>query len=97
MVSVGATAAVNWNSGNIQTFTLTGSTTLTFSNPQNGATYILVARQASSVGSYTITWPTISWSGAVTPVMTATINKYDIYTLIYVNSQYYGSYVQNFT
>ena len=97
MSSYGSTASINWNNGNIQTFTLTGSTTFTFSNPQNGATYILVIRQASSVGSYTITWPTISWSGAVTPVMTATVNKYDIYTLIYVNSQYYGSYVQNFT
>jgi hypothetical protein len=29
--------------------------------------------------------------------MTATADKYDVYTFVYANSKYYGSYVQNFT
>jgi hypothetical protein len=29
--------------------------------------------------------------------MTATANKYDVYTFVYANSIYFGSYVQNFT
>ena len=95
MSSYGATASINWNNGNVQTNTLAASTTFTFANPNNGATYILVIKQAAA-GNYTITWPSVTWSGGTTPTMTATANKTDIYTFVYVNSIYYGSYVQNF-
>ena len=94
--SYGATTAINWNNGNVQTRTLAASETFTFANPNNGATYILIVRQAAA-GSYTITWPSVSWSGGSTPTMTATANKYDVYTFVYANNIYYGSYVQNFT
>jgi hypothetical protein len=94
--SYGATTAINWNNGNVQTRTLAASETFTFSNPNNGATYILIVRQAAA-GNYTITWPSVSWSGGSTPTMTATANKYDVYTFVYANNIYYGSYVQNFT
>ena len=95
MSSFGATTSINWNNGNVQTRTLAASETFTFANPNNGATYILVIKQAAA-GSYTITWPTISWLGGAPPVMTATANKTDIYTFVYANSTYYGSYAQNF-
>jgi hypothetical protein len=96
MSAFGSTTAIDWNNGNVQTHTLTTSTTFTFANPQNGATYIVLVRQAAA-GNYTVTWPTVSWSGATTPTMTATANRYDVYTFIYANNQYYGSAVQNFT
>ena len=95
MSSYGATAGINWNNGNVQTHTLTASTTFTFSNPNNGATYILAVKQAAA-GNYVINWPSITWVGGATPVMTATANKTDIYTFIYVSNIYYGSYSQNF-
>jgi hypothetical protein len=95
MSSFGATTSINWNNGNVQTRTLAASETFTFANPQNGATYILVIKQAAA-GNYTITWPTISWMGGAPPVMTATANKTDIYTFVYANSTYFGSYAQNF-
>ena len=95
MSSFGATTSINWNNGNVQTRTLAASETFTFANPNNGATYILVIKQAAA-GSYTITWPTISWLGGAPPTMTATANKTDIYTFVYANSTYYGSYAQNF-
>lgn len=95
MSSFGATTSINWNNGNVQTRTLAASETFTFANPQNGATYILVIKQAAA-GNYTITWPTISWIGGAPPVMTATANKTDIYTFVYANSTYFGSYAQNF-
>ena len=95
MSSYGATAGINWNNGNVQTHTLTASTTFTFSNPNNGATYILAVKQAAA-GNYVINWPSITWVGGATPVMTATANKTDIYTFVYVSSIYYGSYSQNF-
>jgi hypothetical protein len=73
------------------------TTTFTFSNPNAGATYILIIRQ-NAAGSYTITWPvTVAWSGASTPTMTPNANRYDVYTFIYDGSKYFGSYVQNFT
>ena len=95
MSSYGATASINWNNGNVQTHTLVASTTFTFANPNNGATYIIVVKQATE-GNYVINWPSITWVGGSTPVMTATANKTDIYTFIYVGSIYYGSYSQNF-
>jgi hypothetical protein len=95
MSSFGATTSINWNNGNVQTRTLAASETFTFANPQNGATYILVIKQAAA-GNYTITWPTISWMGGAPPTMTTTANKTDIYTFVYANSTYFGSYAQNF-
>ena len=73
--------AVDWNTGNVQTFTLNAATTtFTFSNGNAGATYILVVRQNAS-GSQTILWPgTVAWAGASTPTMTATADRYDVFT-----------------
>jgi hypothetical protein len=95
MSSYGATAGINWNNGNVQTHTLTASTTFTFDNPNNGATYILAVKQAAA-GNYVINWPSITWVGGAVPVMTATANKTDIYTFVYISNIYYGSYSQNF-
>jgi hypothetical protein len=93
-----ASTTVNWNDSNIQTFTLnTATTTFTFSNPNAGATYILVIRQ-NAAGSQTVVWPgTVAWGGGVTPTMTAIANRYDVFTFIYDGSKYFGTYVQNFT
>jgi len=88
---------VNFNNGNVQEYTLGASTTFTFSNPNSGATYILIIKQSSG-GSNTITWPgTVTWAGGTTPTMTATANKFDVYTFIYDGSKYFASYIQNFT
>ena len=93
-----SSTTVNWNDSNIQTFTLNAATTtFTFSNPNAGATYILVIRQNAS-GSQTIVWPgTVAWAGGTIPTMTATANRYDVFTFIYDGSKYFGSYIQNFT
>ena len=88
---------INFNDGNVQEYTLGASTTFTFSNPNSGATYILIIKQSSG-GSNTITWPgTVTWAGGTTPTMTATANKFDVYTFIYDGSKYFASYIQNFT
>jgi len=93
-----ASTTVDWNTGNVQTFTLnSATTTFTFSNGQAGATYMLIIRQNAS-GSQVISWPgTIAWSGASTPTMTATASRYDVYTFVFDGSKYFGSYVQNYT
>jgi len=88
---------INFNNGNVQEYTLGASTTFTFSNSNSGATYILIIKQSSG-GSNTITWPgTVTWAGGTTPTMTATANKFDVYTFIYDGSKYFASYIQNFT
>jgi hypothetical protein len=88
---------INWNDGNVQEKVLGASTTFTFSNPNAGGTYILIIKQSSG-GSNTITWPgTVTWAGGTPPTMTATANKFDVFTFVYDGSKYFGSYVQNFT
>ena len=97
--NTGTTASsttIDWNNGNVQEVVLGANTTFTFTNPQAGATYILVVRQSSS-GSNTTTWPgTVTWSGAANPTMTPNANRFDVFTFIYDGSKYFGSYVQNF-
>lgn len=80
------------------TYTLSTNTTFTFSNATNGKTWTMAITQASSVGAYTVTFAggTIKWQNAVTPVMTPTINKTDIYSFVQMNGIIYGSYIQNF-
>ncbi len=89
---------VDWNDSNVQTFTLNTETTeFIFSNPNAGATYILIVQQ-NTAGSQTITWPNnVSWSGGISPIMTTTADRYDVFTFIYDGSKYFGSYIQNFT
>ena len=93
-----AATTVSWNNANVQRYTTnTATTTFTFTDPQVGATYILIIRQ-SATGSQVLAWPiTVKWPGGTTPTMTTTANRYDIYTFIYDGTSYYGSFVQNFT
>lgn len=91
------TIAIDWDDGNVQYFELTGTgRTVTFSHPNAGARYVLIIKQAAA-GSKTITtWPTIKWQGGSAPTLTATGNRYDIISLIYDGTNYYGSIVDNF-
>lgn len=90
-----ATVAFNWNEGNIQTVTMTGNATFTFSNPQSGASYQIIITQ-DVTGGRTITWPTIKWEGGSAPSLTGTANSRDIVTLTYDGSSYYGVIAKNF-
>lgn len=92
--TAGATS-VDFNAGNIQTMTLTGNATLTFSNPQNGATYRLIITQ-DVTGSRLITWPTIHWENKTVPVLTITANSKDIVELVYDGTNYNGRITKNY-
>jgi len=89
---------VDWNTGNVQTFTLNANpTTFSFSNGKSGGTYMLIIRQ-NSAGSYTINWPgAVSWPAASAPTMTAGANKYDVYSFVYDGTTYFATSVQNYT
>ncbi len=78
-------------------FTLTGSVTLTLSNPVDGGIYVF--RIKTGAGSFTVTWPiAVLWPAGVAPVITATASKVDLVVLHYDGTagKYYGSFNQNY-
>jgi hypothetical protein len=87
--SSGASPTINWNNGNVQTVTLTGNATFTFTNPLAGGRYLLLLTQ-DSTGSRTVTWPaSVKWSGGVAPTLTLTAGKSDLFSCAYIVSTYY--------
>jgi hypothetical protein len=74
---------IDWNNSNIQRLVLTGSATLTFSNPIAGSRYLLVITQ-DGTGSRTITWPAaVKWSSGTAPTLTTTASATDLCTFAY--------------
>jgi len=89
----GAAKTIDWNSGNSQKLTLTANCTLTLSNPQAGAHYLLRIAQ-DATGSRTITWPAaVHWSGGTAPTLTTTASKVDLIALYYDGATYFGAMV----
>jgi hypothetical protein len=94
----GTTKTIDLSTGNQQMVTLTGNVTFTLSNPADSGVYHLLIK--SGAGGFTATWPaTVKWSGGTAPTITATAARADLITLVYNSStsDYYGSFVQNFT
>jgi hypothetical protein len=89
------TIAVDWSKGNIQSVTLGGNRTLTFSNGQKGGKYALVIKQ-DATGSRTVTWPaSVRWPGGPpqtkgqpASILTTTANKTDYVTFFYNGVNY---------
>ncbi len=90
----GGTQDINWNLSNIHTFTLTDNETLTFSNPIAGGVYVLEITQGGS-GSYTITWPTVTWPGGVAPTLSTGVGDVDVITFLYTTA-YRGNFNGDF-
>ncbi len=93
----GTAKTIDLSQGNEHFLTLTGSVTLTVTNPVDGGRYVFLL--ATGAGSFTVTWPmSFLWSGGTAPVITATASKVDVVTAIYVasTSSYYASFNQNF-
>lgn len=86
-------SAIDWAASDMHYKTLGANTTFTFSNAANGKQIVVAVTNTAS--NYTVTWPTVSWSGGVAPTQTVG-SKTDIYTFIQINSVIYGSVVQNF-
>lgn len=88
------TVNINWALGNTFYGTLTGNTTFTFSNAVAGQNITARVYQTGT-NSFTVTWPTVSWTANTPPVMTTGAAAHDTTTLIYANGTYDGSSVQN--
>ena len=91
-----SSTAIDWSQGNSFYKSIAANTTFTFSNAVDGQVITICILQNG--GNYTVTWPTMKWSGGTAPTMTATNGKYDVYTIYYnaTVGAYFGSYVQNF-
>lgn len=87
---------IDWTLSNKQRSTLTGNVTYTFTAPPGPCNLIL--KILTGAGSFTATWPaTVKWSAGAAPTITTTASRADIISFYYDGTNYYGSYVQNFT
>lgn len=88
-----AAADINWLLGNVFYKTLSANTVFTFSNLIDGQTIIVAVTNTAS--NYTVTWPTVSWSGGTAPTQTIGV-KTDVYTFVKIGPTIYGAVIQNF-
>jgi len=90
------TVTIDWDNGNSQLLTLTGSCTLAFSNGQSGFRYLLELR--TGAGGFVVTWPTITWmrSGGTAPTVPTAASKTCLVGLsCNGTNSYVGSYGDN--
>ncbi len=90
------TVDLDWSAEDNFVLTLTGNTTLTFSNDSNAQTITIVIAQ-DGVGGHTLTLPTILWAGGTAPTPSSGASEVDVYTVIKRNGSLYGSILQNFS
>lgn len=87
-----ASSDIDWSLNNRFSKTLAANTTFTFSNKVSQTITVWITNTASN---YTVTWPTVSWSGGAAPTQTTGAHT-DIYTFMYDGTTVWGSVVQNF-
>lgn len=85
---------VDWDNGNMQRMRLTGNVTFTFTNPTVGRRYLLLIEQ-DTVGSRTVTWPTLRWYGGAAPSLSTSVGAIDQialnYTTTSAGSEYFAA------
>jgi hypothetical protein len=86
-----AAHAVDLSLGNVQTYTLSGTQTLTFTNPiasGNSSSFTLLVTNG---GSATLNWPTeVDWAGGTAPTLTSSGIDALVFTTIDGGTIWYG-------
>lgn len=89
----GATITFDLDAANTHSATLGGNRTLALSNSDAGQKFIIRLTQ-DGTGSRTVTWfSTIKWAGGVTPTLTTTANKTDVFGFICTSAGNYDGFV----
>ena len=90
-VSGGSTAIdLSADDASVYRVAMGASTTITFSNPQQGQSWNMITTNSSS--GYTIAFGnTVKWADATLPTRTTATSAVDVWTFYYDNSTYYGS------
>jgi hypothetical protein len=91
----GTAKTLSLTSGTVQTVTLTGSCTFTMPTATEGKSFVLLLK--TGAGSFTATFTGVKFSGGTAPTITATASKMDILTFVADGTNWYGSFVQNYT
>jgi hypothetical protein len=97
--TVGATHTFVLTNGTVQTATLTSGTAATFTMPTAtaGKSFVLLIKQPASGSTTTATFTGVKWSGGTAPTITATLGRLDVISFFADGTNWYGSFVQNFT
>lgn len=91
--SDGATVTFDLANGPKQLVVLGGNRTLALSNVLSGHTFMIKLTQ-DATGSRTVTWfSTISWPAGVTPTLTTTANKSDVFGFIQTGTDTYDGFI----
>jgi hypothetical protein len=91
--SDGATVTFDLDTSNSFTVTLGGNRTLALSNGDNGQCFVIRLVQ-DGTGSRTVTWfSTIKWADGVTPTLTTTGGKADVFGFIQTSSGAYDGFI----
>ncbi len=86
-----AAHAVDLSLGNVQTYTLSGNQTLTFTNPPATGTAGSFTLIVTNGASATLTWPTsVDWAGGTAPTLTASGIDILTFTTIDGGTIWYG-------
>jgi hypothetical protein len=82
---------VDLSLGNVQTKTISGATTLTFSNPPASGSAGSFTLILTNGGSAAVTWPTsVDWPAATAPTLTAAGIDVLVFTTIDGGTTWYG-------
>lgn len=89
----GSTVTFDLSLGNLHSVTLGGNRTLALSNAATGQCFVVSLTQ-DGTGSRTVTWfSTIRWPYGVTPTLTTTASKRDVFGFICTGSNTYDGFV----
>lgn len=95
--NVSGAVSVNLSLANVFTYTLTGNTVFSFSNPPASSSvsksFTLIIRQ-DAVGSRTATFTGAKYTDSIAPTLTTTPNRYDVFTFFTIDagSSYFATY-----
>ena len=97
--TVGAASTLSIASNTEITATLTSATPCTFTMPSvaGGKSFQLLLRQPASGSATTATFTGVRWSGGTAPTITATLGRMDILSFKSDGTNWYGSFLDNFT
>jgi hypothetical protein len=97
--TVGAAHTFDLTNGTLQTATLTSATAATFTMPTAtaGKRFQLLIRQPASGSTTTATFTGVKWPAGTGPTITATLGRLDIINFVADGTNWYGTFIQNFT
>lgn len=91
----GTALTLNLANGTFQKITATGNATVTMPAVVSGKRFTI--RYYTGAGSFTAAFTGVKWPGGVTPTLTATASRMDVFTFVSDGTNWYGSVSQNYT